>query len=101
MAVVLWQPRNTVTQQLLGNSVDRSETNTNRSEDAAGAAPSRDEDADRIAIDEDDSNNNEPINDFNRVDQMLMYGQHPPDASMDEDLWKLNLSPKCVSLIYA
>lgn len=86
MAVVLWQPRNTVTQQLLGNSVDRSETNTNHSEDAAGAGPLCDEGADRIAVDEDDSNNNEPINDFNRVDQMLMYGQHPPDASMDEDL---------------
>lgn len=40
-----------------------------------------------IPVDEDDSNNNEPIRDFNHVDQMLRLRQQQlPDIDMDEDL---------------
>lgn len=76
MAVVLWQPRNTVHQLLrdMGASTSSSRPNTERIDENPN---------DDVEIAEDDSNNNEPISNYN-LNEVVRLQQ--PDLEMDDDL---------------
>lgn len=81
MAVVLWQPRSNVHQ--LADTVRESTNQENERsrvvEEAAAAAPV----AQDVEITDDDTNNNEPITDFNVAS---VQRPHQDDHSMEEDL---------------
>ena len=76
MAVVLWQPRNTVDHLLRELSAPSGESNQPAVEETENNPPEND-----VELVEDDSNNNEPISNFN-----LNEPNHPVDLEMDDDL---------------
>ena len=87
MAVVLWQP-NSIIRDLIGSASDdhiQADPSPEHHEEIPARQPPPAEAEVMLPIDEDDSNNNEPIRDLNQVDQMLRLRQ-PPDVDMDEDL---------------
>ena len=80
MAVVLWQPRNQV--HLLANTTQQEESTA---QPTTEREQPQNNNAD-IEILEDDSNNNEPINDFNLDGGNQRNSLEPVDLDMDEDL---------------
>jgi len=80
MAVVLWQPRNPVSDLLLGNHEPSEAVDNPPREEAPNVIPMDD-------LPED--NNNEPINNFNNLNQAMAPQQLAPfvdTLDMDEDL---------------
>lgn len=80
MAVVLWQPRNQV--HLLANTTQQEESTA---QSTTEREQPQNNNAD-IEILEDDSNNNEPISDFNLDRGYQQNSLEPVDLDMDEDL---------------
>ncbi|XP_057375138.1 uncharacterized protein LOC130696079 [Daphnia carinata] len=76
MAVVLWQPRSDVHQLVERNASPCEEQSRSLASEALEGNPTNDLEL----INEEESNNNEPINNFNLNDQ------HQPDLEMDDDL---------------